>query len=144
MKLRLKVNSTVTRLYDGLTYLQNNKVDFRFYQLLKDLFKYNYVEADILNPCVIYKKLYSWILYCTQDLQAYFKPYCIPRLQYLLHTHSYKYIDSKRSSYSFGFNLSYPDAGSDGVLNQVTIKAFLRTTNKTWCWRTEVKLFNIY
>ena len=41
---------TLTRLYDGLTYLQNNKVDFRFYQLLKDLFKYYYVEADILNP----------------------------------------------------------------------------------------------
>ena len=41
---------TVTRLYDGLTYLQNNKVDFRFYQLLKDLFKYYYVEADILKP----------------------------------------------------------------------------------------------
>ena len=29
---------TVMCLYDGLTYLQNNKVDFRFYQLLKDLF----------------------------------------------------------------------------------------------------------
>ena len=37
----------VTQLYDGLTYLQNNKVDFRFYKLLKDLFKYYYVEADI-------------------------------------------------------------------------------------------------
>ena len=41
---------TVMRLYDRLTYLQNNKVDFRFYQLLKDLFKYYYVEADILKP----------------------------------------------------------------------------------------------
>ena len=49
-------NKDVTRLYDGLTYLQNNKVDFRFYQLLKDLFKYYYVEADVLNFCVIYKK----------------------------------------------------------------------------------------
>ena len=28
--------------------------------------------------------LYSWILYCTQDLQANFNPYCIPVLQYLL------------------------------------------------------------
>ena len=37
-------NYIVTRLYDGLTYLQNNK------KLLKDLFKYYYVEADILNP----------------------------------------------------------------------------------------------
>ena len=41
---------SVTRLYNGLTYLQNNKVDFWFYQLLKDLFKYYYVEADILKP----------------------------------------------------------------------------------------------
>ena len=39
-----------TRLYDGQTYLQNKKVDFRFYQLLKYLFKYYYVKADILNP----------------------------------------------------------------------------------------------
>ena len=42
--------SDVMRLYDGLTYLQNNKVDFWFYQLLKDLFKYYYVEADIFKP----------------------------------------------------------------------------------------------
>ena len=41
---------TVTLLYDGLMYLQNNKVDFWFYQLLKDLFKYYYVEADIFKP----------------------------------------------------------------------------------------------
>ena len=40
----------VTRLYHGLTYLQNNKVDFLFYQLLKDLFKYYYVEAYIFKP----------------------------------------------------------------------------------------------
>ena len=45
-----KICIYVRRLYEGQTYLQNNKVDFRFYQLLKDLFKYYYVEADILNP----------------------------------------------------------------------------------------------
>ena len=54
---------TVTCLYNGLTYLQNNKVDFWFYQLLKDLFKYYYVEADILNPlCYIWATdVTSWM-----------------------------------------------------------------------------------